>query len=148
MKRFNVYFAFTLLSAVLTGCQTVGNGRALEAAPVGPQTVDATGKIASPVVPGVSTKADVAREWGTASVTTFPSGYEVWVYQQTVGVPKLLNYLPIVQWFTTNIEDRTAEVALLFAPNGVLKKMEHRDGRAQTVAAKSLPAQTAKSSPE
>lgn len=141
-------FAFVLCCSALTACQTIGNGKALETSVVGSQDGAAQAKTVSSVVPGLSTKADVAREWGPASVTAFPSGYEVWVYQKTVGAPKLLNYLPVIQWFAPNIEDRTTEVALLFAPDGVLKKMERRDGRAQTVAAKSVPSQTAQSSPD
>ena len=100
----------------VSGCQSVGNGRALTSR-----------KQADPLlVVGQTTKADVTHNFGEAQVQQLHDGYEVWTYQQTNGIPKFLNYLPIVGLVTPSFHDRTTELALLFGPDGVLRNVDHR----------------------
>ncbi|SFU33780.1 hypothetical protein SAMN05216350_101395 [Polaromonas sp. YR568] len=65
------------------------------------------------VVPGTSTKADVAAALGPGTVVKFDSGYEVWVYRAKA-------YKPAVDAPGTN------EFIVLFAPSGIVKKTRIR----------------------
>lgn len=65
------------------------------------------------IVPGTSTKADVAAALGLGTVVKFDSGYEVWVYRAKA-------YKPAVDAPGTN------ELVVLFAPSGVVKKTRIR----------------------
>ena len=62
------------------------------------------------VVIGKSTQADVAAALGKAAVIKFDSGFEVWVYRVRSG----------------DIAVKKSEVAVLFAPSGVVKKVRIR----------------------
>lgn len=64
------------------------------------------------VVPGQSTKAQVAAALGPATVVHFDSGYEVWVYQQK----------------DARADREPDELVVLFAPDGVVKKTRLRMG--------------------
>lgn len=77
---------------------------------------------------GQSTKAEVAAALGSATVTTFSSGYEVWVYTDDVTFPKLVAYLPIVGTVAGAIEmaSKHRELAILFGPDGKVKQFEQR----------------------
>ncbi len=65
------------------------------------------------IIPGTSTKADVAAALGPGSVVRFDSGYEVWVYRAKA-------YKPAVDAPGTN------ELVVLFAPSGIVKKTRIR----------------------
>ena len=58
------------------------------------------------VVVGQSTKAEVASVLGAATVVTFDSGFEVWVYRTSASSEAAAK----------------AEFVILFAPSGVAKK--------------------------
>lgn len=62
------------------------------------------------VVPGKSTKAEVAAALGKATVIPFDSGFEVWVYRGRMA----------------QIAAPGAEFVLLFEPSGILKKSRVR----------------------
>jgi outer membrane protein assembly factor BamE (lipoprotein component of BamABCDE complex) len=65
------------------------------------------------IVPGRSSKADVARALGAATVVHFESGYEVWVYQTREDA---------------RARREPSELVILFAPSGVVKKTRVRTG--------------------
>ncbi|AYQ29216.1 MULTISPECIES: hypothetical protein [unclassified Polaromonas] len=65
------------------------------------------------VLPGKSTKADVAAALGQGTVVKFDSGYEVWVYRAK-------NYKPAVD------APGTTEFIVLFSPSGVVSKTRIR----------------------
>ena len=65
------------------------------------------------IVPGTSTKADVAAALGPGTIVKFDSGYEVWVYRAKA-------YKPAVDAPGTN------ELVVLFAPSGIVKKTRIR----------------------
>ena len=65
------------------------------------------------IIPGTSTKADVAAALGPGTVVKFDSGYEVWVYRSKA-------YKPAVDAPGTN------ELVVLFAPSGIVKKTRIR----------------------
>ena len=62
------------------------------------------------VVVGQSTKVEVASVLGAANVVRFDSGFEVWVYRTNASSDAAIN--------ATN----PAELVILFAPSGVVKK--------------------------
>jgi len=62
------------------------------------------------VIPGSSTKADVAAALGPATVVRFDSGYEVWAYREKP--PKS--------------EIPGAEFVILFTPSGIVQKTRIR----------------------
>jgi hypothetical protein len=62
------------------------------------------------IVTGKSTKADVLAALGPATVVTFDSGFEVWVYRAKSREPAAAK----------------AELVLLFAPTGIVKKTRLR----------------------
>ncbi len=66
-----------------------------------------TDAVPAPIVPGRSTRADVAALFGAAAVVRFDSGYEVWTYR-----------------IAREADARAAktEFALLIAPSGVVQK--------------------------
>lgn len=64
------------------------------------------------LVPGQSTKAQVAAALGAATVVHFDSGYEVWVYQQK----------------DPRADREPDELVVLFSPAGVVKKTRVRTG--------------------
>ena len=63
---------------------------------------------------GKSSKSDVMTALGAALVINFDSGYEVWVYRAKSRGPA----------------ESKAELAILFSPNGVVKKTRLRPGYA------------------
>jgi hypothetical protein len=81
----------------------------------------ATGQSLSPqaavekIVIGKSSKADVCSALGTATVISFESGYEVWVYR----------------WAAADRTTRAAsELVVLFEPSGLASKVRVRPGYA------------------
>jgi len=106
-----------LVCGALSACQTTGNGRAFS-------MDEAT--LTQTIKPNQSTKADVERELGKASVYQFANGYETWSYQKSVGIPRYVDYVPVLGVFTQFVGDRVTEIAFLFDPQGVLRNIDRR----------------------
>lgn len=89
-----------LLAAVLlAGCAT---------APAPPGTQVATERLATTIVPGRTTKAELLAAFGNTRSVVFDSGFEVWVYQSPAGA------------------GRFAEHVILIDPQGVVAKTRQR----------------------
>ena len=117
MTWWNKKTGLILICGALCGCQTTGNGRAIS-------MDEAT--LTQTIKPNQSTKGDVEREFGKASVYHFANGYETWSYQKSVGIPRYMDYVPVVGAFTQLIGDRVTEIAFLFDPQGVLRNIDRR----------------------
>lgn len=118
MKTLQRPAALLFLCAALSGCTTVGSGRAVA---MDDATLQQTLKLHQ------STKADAERLFGQATkVYRFASGHETWAYQKTTGIPRFFDYVPVVGVFTQHIHDRVTEVALLFDPQGILRNLDRR----------------------
>jgi outer membrane protein assembly factor BamE (lipoprotein component of BamABCDE complex) len=111
--------AAALLLAALSACQSLGNGRAFQQSPE---------ERARALRPGVTTREQVRRDLGDASVYRFADGREAWSYQSTSGLPKWVQFVPYVGLLPLDYAARTNELALLFDPQGVLRKVEWRTG--------------------
>ena len=81
MKAMTTIGMAALLTAVLAGCASTGAG---SHPPIDDRTLDAR------IIPGATTRGDIASSFGNASVIRFTSGYEVWIYKDTTGAPRFL----------------------------------------------------------
>ncbi len=123
MTRPLLHIAASLLVLSLAACQSVGNGHAFEQSAAERQRT---------LQPGVSTREQVQRDLGQATVYRFADGHEAWSYQSTAGLPKWVQFVPYLNLLPIDYASRTSELALLFDAQGVLRKIEWRDqkGRA------------------
>ncbi len=97
----------------LAACTTVGNGRMTTLSHANTETM---------LVVGKTTKADVALALGEGKVRPLDSGYEFWIYEYSEGLPKFVNYLPVVGLVSSRIDPRRRELRIVFDPQGVVKK--------------------------
>jgi outer membrane protein assembly factor BamE (lipoprotein component of BamABCDE complex) len=101
-------------AAIAAGCAMPASQVAIEKPPAPVLARGVTpAAAAQAVVAGRSSKADVARALGAATVVHFDSGYEVWVYQTQEDA---------------NAQREPSELVILFAPSGVVKKTRVRVG--------------------
>ncbi|MES2960177.1 MAG: hypothetical protein V4792_18465 [Pseudomonadota bacterium] len=115
--RFVLCIATCIACLSVAACFTTGT---LDSAPAGPGlALTPAGETPAPqtalntIVPGKSTKAQVATALGTAIVIPFDSGYEVWVYR----------------WRGADATTRAAtELVVLFDPSGLAAKARVRPG--------------------
>ncbi len=112
MKNTVRLIAWCLLAAVASGCASTGNGAV--------KTLTQE-RATQSIVIGKSTKADISAAFGTANVTTFPNGYELWLYQ--VGYSKMVDSVPYVNLMVSSA-DNTRELSILFDKTGVVKKFQ------------------------
>jgi hypothetical protein len=115
MKNKLALVAWLFLAVAVTGCASTGNGA------VNSLTQD---RAAQTIVIGRSTKADISQAFGTAAVTQFTNGYELWLYQ--VGYSKMVDSLPYVN-LLVNSADNKRELSILFDRAGVVKKYQLLD---------------------
>ena len=113
------WIAAALLLAALSACQSLGNGEAFR---------QSTDDRARTLRTGVSTREQVRHDLGEASVYRFADGREAWAYQSTSGLPKWVQFMPYLNLLPLDYSTRTNELALLFDPQGVLRKVEWRAG--------------------
>ncbi|MBZ2205743.1 hypothetical protein [Massilia soli] len=93
--------ALPLLGALLlAGCAS---------APPPPGTLVDPASIAQAVVPGVTTKAQLAAAMGSTTTIVFDSGYETWLYLSPAG------------------SGRYTEFVVLVGPDGIVRKTRRRD---------------------
>ncbi len=84
------------------------------APPPGPGEIKSAQAAKDVLVAGMSTKADIRRALGEATVIDFPSGYEVWVYKERLKEK------------AEKAKPPAPELVLLFPPSGVLAKARVR----------------------
>lgn len=116
MKRIAV-LACTAL--ILSGCVTMGNER------IKGQTQES---VASNIVEGKTTKAEVVAAYGDAASVGFTdSGNEVWNYTYTRAVPTPQTFIPIVGLFTAGANTTTTGLVILFNREGIVSKYTMRE---------------------
>lgn len=99
----------------LAGCAATGNGV------VNTLTQE---RAAQAIVIGKSTRADIEAAFGTASITRFANGYELWLYQ--VGYAKVVDSVPYVNLVVSSADNKR-ELSILFDRTGVVKKYQLRE---------------------
>lgn len=115
MKRVSYLKLLTALLPVLVlaGCASGGN---LSIADQTQQTV------ATKLVPGRSTQADVRQAFGDPAKSTFTdSGNEVWEYDYDKTHAKVQNFIPVVSAFTHGTTGTKKTLVVFFDKNGILK---------------------------
>lgn len=108
-----------LLCATLGGCTTVGNGRVQTLQPA---------EASSLLHPGQTTRAEAERLLGAGKLLRFDSGWSTTHYVYRNGLPRALDFVPLVGLVTSAIETPETELVLLFDPDGVLRKYKLRRG--------------------
>ena len=107
-----------LLAFTLGGCASPG---------VGTLRLVADDTLAVQIQAGSTTREQLRLALGSAAVVSFDSGYEVWIYKNDEGAPKMLRYVPVVGLGAALIPNRTRELVVLFGPDGVVRKFRvHR----------------------
>lgn len=110
-------FFLSLICAGLTACTTVGNGRARDLQPA-----EATELLR----PGSTTRADAERLLGAGTELRLDSGWATTRYVYRNGLPRFLDFVPILGLATSAIQTPETELVLLFDPQGVLRKLKLR----------------------
>jgi hypothetical protein len=93
------FFPSLVLALLLAGCAT---GQAT------PGTQVSSERLASSIVPGRTTKAELLAAFGKTKGVAFDSGYETWLYQSPAGA------------------GRFTEFVVLIDPSGVVAKTRQR----------------------
>lgn len=120
MKIMNLV-SILVVAISLAACASSGNGQI--------QTLNQD-RAAAMLVRGKTVKEEVRRELGVATVTQFPSGQEIWVYQFTDSATRFVKYVPLLGRLTssgTNIK----ELKILFGKDGVVEKYQLQEIRVQ-----------------
>lgn len=122
--------AIFCLAACLTGCAASGNGAILSKKPE---------ELQSLVTIGVSTKTDVKKAFGDASVTRFADGHEIWVYEKkSLDRGKYLRFVPMAGLAMTArdlLGSHEGDTMSLYpADSGELAILFDKDGIARQVA--------------
>jgi len=102
------YRLFLCAGVVLAGC--AGPGGVEDTRPPFRDAALSMQAAQGRVIPGTSTKADVAAALGPATVVRFDSGYEVWAYREK----------------PPRSETPGAEFVVLFTPSGIVQKTRIR----------------------
>lgn len=113
MRRGILLGALMACCWILTACTTVGNGR---------MTSISQESTAATLVIGQTTQAEVLKELGEAKVRPYNSGHEVWLYEYSQGLPKFVDYVPLVGLVTSRLDTPRRELRILFDAKGVVKK--------------------------
>jgi outer membrane protein assembly factor BamE (lipoprotein component of BamABCDE complex) len=81
------------------------------------------------LLPGQTTRDQVAAALGKGSATTFDNGFEVWVYDDKHAIPELLRWLPVVGNAVSVVEatSKVHELAILFDRDGIVRKYQLRE---------------------
>lgn len=109
------------LAATLAGCASTGNGQ------IATLTQE---RAAGLLVAGTTTKDEVRRALGDASVTAFPNGREAWFYRYDGSAARLVTYVPLVGRMTAT-GTRIRELRILFDADGRVRKFKLQDIRLQ-----------------
>jgi hypothetical protein len=106
-----------LLCAALAACTTTGNGRMVEM-----QAAQARELLQ----PGRTTRAEAERLLGAGHVLRFESGWTTTHYVHRDGLPRFLDFVPVLGLVTSAIDTPETELVLLFDPDGILRKYKLR----------------------
>ena len=106
-----------LLCTSLAACTTLGNGRV--------QTLQAA-EAGELLHTGQTTRAQAEHLLGEGRVLRFDSGWTSTHYLYRNGLPRFLDFVPVVGLVTAAVPAQETELVLLFDPDGVLRKFKLR----------------------
>ena len=87
--------------------------------------IDAMGGENAPskIIEGITTQSEIKAMFGSPFETTFTDGgMEIWKYRFDNLDADAVNYIPIVNWFTTSYSGDRKELVILFNDNGTVKR--------------------------
>jgi hypothetical protein len=105
------------LCAALAACATLGNSRV--------QTLQAA-EAHQLLQPGKTTRVEAERLLGAGTVLRFDSGWTTTHYVYRDGLPRFLDFVPIVGLVTSAMDTPETELVLLFDEHGLLRKFRLR----------------------
>ena len=89
----------------------------------------------SKIIEGVTTQSEVKAMFGSPFETTFTDGgMEIWKYRFDNLDADAVNYIPIVNWFTTSYSGDRKELVILFNDNGTVKRSSMAESDVTTKA--------------
>lgn len=85
------------------------------------------------IVKGKSTKQDIKTLLGDPDRTDFDNNsLEKWTYAHTRKDLKLVNYVPVANWFVAGTNDTTKSLVIVFEENGIVKNFITSDAKGET----------------
>jgi len=119
MTWFEKTFLIAVLACGLTACASTGNGRI--------KALNQT-EAAQLIVVGKTDKAELEAALGTAEVSTFANGVEIWVYRYLPDTSGAFRSVPIFKSLVTD-SGNFKELKIVFDKNGIVKKYQLIDTR-------------------
>lgn len=102
-----------VIGLALTGCVSSGNQILKKETEV---------SIKSKIIDGVSTKADVRKQFGSPIRTTFTdSGHEIWTYRLSHLSADAISYMPVIGLFGSSTSGTEKELVVMFNGDRVQK---------------------------
>ena len=87
------------------------------------------------LVPGTTLQSEVRQRLGPGKELRFASGWSTWLYVERDGLPRFLDFVPLVGEVTSRVEATESELVLLFNPRACCKgsgaARQHRARAAQ-----------------
>jgi outer membrane protein assembly factor BamE (lipoprotein component of BamABCDE complex) len=118
MKRVTDFAMVLVLTLMLSACAST-HGDSIRTL-----TMEET---ANTLIIGKTSKDEVRSAFGNATVTHYEEGREVWLYQYQKTLPKVVDYIPVVGFFTSSTRNKDAkELTILFNKNGIVKNFHLR----------------------
>lgn len=106
--------AALMMAIIMTGCASVGNEKL---------RAETEESVATKIVEGKTTKAEVKGLFGSPSRTSFTdSGMEIWNYEFVNVAADAVSYIPIVGAFGGSVSGTKKELVVLFDLAGIVKR--------------------------
>jgi len=109
------YLFITLSFLIIASCGSTTGNRVLLA--------ETELSVDSKIIEGITTQSEIKAMFGSPFETTFTDGgMEIWKYRFDNLDADAVNYIPIVNWFTTSYSGDRKELVILFNDNGTVKR--------------------------
>jgi hypothetical protein len=121
------YLFISLSFLIIASCGSTSGNRVLLA--------ESELSVDSKIIEGVTTQSEVKAMFGSPFETTFTDGgMEIWKYRFDNLDADAVNYIPIVNWFTTSYSGDRKELVILFNDNGTVKRSSMAESDVTTKA--------------
>lgn len=121
------YLFISLSFLIIASCGSTSGNRVLLA--------ESELSVDSKIIEGITTQSEVKAMFGSPFETTFTDGgMEIWKYRFDNLDADAVNYIPIVNWFTTSYSGDRKELVILFNDNGTVKRSSMAESDVTTKA--------------
>jgi outer membrane protein assembly factor BamE (lipoprotein component of BamABCDE complex) len=112
------------VAAVLVGCASTGVQQLKD---------ESAATVGEKITKGTSTKEDVRKAFGDPTETSFTdSGNELWRYKYAHSTSKPINFVPVVNLFTSGADVDKKELVVFFDDKGVVKNYSMQSSKEET----------------